>query len=92
MPWIDMDYNIKNSPLLMNFYEKIINYIQIISIHLINSIFGDRRECKTKYIIRSKTFPLQQSMATNRFVISSLHSINGICCLHRLLNFYHALN
>lgn len=27
MPWIDMDYNIKNSPLLMNFYEKIINYI-----------------------------------------------------------------
>lgn len=24
MPWIDMDYN---SPLLMNFYEKIINYI-----------------------------------------------------------------
>lgn len=27
MPWIDMDYNIKNSPLVMNFYEKIINYI-----------------------------------------------------------------
>lgn len=51
MPWIDMDYNIKNSPLLMNFYEKIINYIQIISIHLINSIFGNRRECKTKKIL-----------------------------------------
>lgn len=89
MPWIDMDYNINNSPLLMNFYEKIINNN---SIHLINSIFGNRRECKTKNIIRSKTFPLQQSMATNRFVISSLHSINGICCLHRLLNFYHTLN
>lgn len=51
MFWIDMDYNIKNFLLLMNFYEKIINYIQIISIYLINFIFGNRRECKIKNII-----------------------------------------
>lgn len=46
-----MDYNIKNFLLLMNFYEKIINYIQIISIYLINFIFGNRRECKIKKIL-----------------------------------------
>lgn len=46
-----MDYNIKNFLLLMNFYEKIINYIQIISIYLINFIFGNRRECNIKKIL-----------------------------------------